>query len=555
MKFIAAFLLGSGLLACQQQDAQLERDILSLELLTGDLALCGDAGFGDLNFSVDNQDSAIQKHFNLAVSLLHSFEYDEAEKVFARIISADPKCVMAYWGVAMCNVHPLWAPPTELALEKGARVLALASQLPRSEKEQEYLDAIGAFYHDWETRSHGDRTQQFAERMGALHDLYPNDIEAAAFYALSLIAAADPADKTYQNQIRAGEVLESLFRKNPNHPGLAHYLIHTYDYPVLAERALFVARKYTDIAPSSAHAQHMPSHIFITLGLWEESIASNLQSTESARCYAENVGMRGHWDEEFHGMDYLVYAYLQTGQNQKAVEQLQYLHTLDQVYPANFKVAYASAAIPARIALETRDWAQAAHLSLPQVDIPWESFQWQKSLLHFARGLGSVRMQDMDAAENELNILRTLHQQLTDKGDVYQATEVHIEMKTIEAWMASLRGNTDLALTTMKEAAELADGTEKHPVTPGALLPPRELLGDLYFVLHKPAEALTAYEQSLERHPNRLNSLYGAARAARSMGNEAAAKKYYSALLQLRKAPGDERAEFKEAGTYLDHKI
>ncbi|MEK7253596.1 MAG: hypothetical protein AAB316_02535, partial [Bacteroidota bacterium] len=309
----------SFLLSCENKQPSPNAALSSIDLKRGDIILCSGQEFGEVSFSLSCK-PAVRKQFDLAVSLLHSFEYDEAEKAFAKVIDADPECAMAYWGVAMSLYHPLWSPPDEKDLKKGAKMLEIAASLPKSTREQDYLDAIGLYFKDWEKIPAKIRALKMMEKMEEIYGKYDKDTEAAILYALSLNATADPTDKNYTNQRKAGAILEAIFPEYPNHPGIAHYIIHSYDNPVLAEKALPVARKYADIAPGSSHAQHMPSHIFTRLGLWDESINSNSDAAASAVCYAESAGFEGHWDEEMHALDYLVYAHLQKGDNKKATE-------------------------------------------------------------------------------------------------------------------------------------------------------------------------------------------------------------------------------------------
>jgi hypothetical protein len=537
-------------IGCQEKSTEPNPELMTLGLLRGEPVLCSGKELGDVMFLFACK-AAAREDFGLAVSLLHSFEYDEAEKAFVKVIDADPGCAMAYWGVAMSNFHPLWAPPTKENLDKGAAILKLAEPLPKSEKEQEYLNAIGVVYKDFDKKNYKTRASEFEQRMSAIYEKYKDDKEAAIFYALALVATANPADKTYAHQRKAGKILEGIFPGQPNHPGIAHYIIHAYDYPGLAGLALPTARKYAQIAPSSAHAQHMPSHIFIRLGLWDEANSSNLNSTASAKCYAENVGITGHWDEELHGMDYLVYGYLQKGDNVKAMEQLQYLQTFQKVYPANFKIAYAVAAIPARIALENRQWEKAATLQLPSLAFPWEKHPWEKSIFHFAKAMGAVHTGKLDMARQELATLQANRQQLIDAQDTYSANQVDIQIKAVQAWLKLAEGNPEQAITLMQEAATLEDNTAKHPVTPGEVLPARELLGDLFLVLKKPAQALEAYESDLKTHPNRLNGLYGAARAAQETGDMEKAAGYYSGLLKSVGTTASDRPEIAEAKEFV----
>ncbi len=527
-------------------------DINAINLKRGEIVLCGpvDKQFGSVAFDITCSNK-VKKDFNLAVALLHSFEYDEAEKVFARIIDQEPACAMAYWGVAMCNYHPLWSPSTQPELDKGAKVIEIARTIsPKSERESGYIEAIAMFYKNRDKLDNHTRCVNFEKAMEGLYIKYPNDKEAAIFYALSLDAAADPADKSYANQRKAGAILNAMYPGEPNHPGIVHYIIHTYDYPGLAELALPAARKYASVAPGSAHAQHMPSHIFTRLGLWDESIRSNIMSTASAKCYAENAGLNGHWGEELHGMDYLVYAYLQKAGNGPAKEQLDYLKTIHQAYPVDFKVAYAFAAIPARYLLENKLWKDAAVLEIHPADFPWEKFPWQKAIIHFARILGLVHIGSMDSAGAELKKLELLYDTLNNEKDLYKANQVQIQIKISKAWMLLKEGKNKMALELMNSAADMEDATEKHPVTPGEVIPARELLGDMYMQIGNSKKALEVYQEDLKKHPNRFNGLYGAGLAAEKSGDAGKARLYFQQLSD-QCAANSTRTELTSARDFL----
>jgi tetratricopeptide (TPR) repeat protein len=527
--------------------------INTMNLKRGDLVSCGpaDKKYGDVAFNATCSEN-VKQDFNLAVSLLHSFEYDDAEKVFARIIDKDPGCAMAYWGVAMSNYHPLWAPPTQSELEKGAKAVHIAQLLPeKSKQETAYINAIALFYKDWNKIGHPIRSAAYENAMQKIYMQYTADKEAAIFYALALNASADPTDKTYAKQKKAAEILNRLYPGQPFHPGIIHYIIHSYDYPELAALALPAARKYASIAPSSAHAQHMPSHIFTRLGLWDEDIQSNLASMSSAKCYAESTGIKGHWDEELHGLDYAVYAYLQKGDNANAKKQWDYLKSIKQVQPVNFKVAYAFAAVPSRFVLENRMWQQAANISMDSANFSWKEYPWQKAILHFTRALGAAHTGKPDVAANELKALNLKHDELVKQKNLYQASQVEIQSKTAEAWILFKKGSNKKALQLMEEAADMEDRTQKHPVTPGEVLPARELLGDMLLEMNKPVEALIAYEKSLTNHPNRFNGLFGAATAAETAGNSEKAHKYYQQLLHISGSINSDRPELEHATSYL----
>lgn len=523
--------------------------IAEMNLKNGNVAWCGppESELGSVKFATSCSDK-VKEDFNLAMAFLHSFEYDEAEKIFAKVINDEPQCAMAFWGVAMANYHPLWAPPSQEELIKGAKAIAIAQGLTQtSGRESAYINAIGMFYKNWDKTEHKTRCISFEKAMENIYRTYPNDKEAAVFYALALDASADPADKTFKNQKKAYGILTSLYPGQPDHPGIVHYIIHSYDYPELAKLALPAARKYASIAPSSAHAQHMPSHIFTRLGLWDESISSNLAATSSAKCYAENVGIKGHWDEELHGMDYLVYSYLQKGDNTLAKAQWDYLKTIHEVNPVNFKVAYAFASIPSRYLLENKMWKEAANLEIHPSDFPWQKFPWQKAIIHFTRLIGFVNIKDIASAKRELGYLSKINNALNKKGEIYQANQVKIQQKSSEAWILFKEGKDKEALNIMNVAADMEDNTEKHPVTPGEVIPARELLGEMLIQMNKPEEALIAYEASLKKHPNRFNGLYGAAVAADRSNKSVKANIYYRKLSDIALSTNSKRPELQIA--------
>lgn len=514
--------------------AELINDINDIQLKRGQLISCGpaDKQFGSAEFDI-NCSKEVKEDFNLALRLLHSFEYDEAEKAFAIVIEKEPNCAMAYWGVAMSNFHPLWAPPSEAELTKGAKAIQIARSLQTSKREKDYIEAIESFYTNWESIDHRSRALAFEKAMEKIYTKYSDDKEAAVFYALALCAAADPNDQTFSKQKKAGSILKALYPGNPNHPGIVHYLIHAYDYPKLAQEGLMAARKYAAIAPSSAHALHMPSHIFTRLGHWDESIQSNTASVTSAQCYAQAAGIKGHWDEELHGLDYLVYAYLQKGENDSAKMKWDYLNTITEVSPANFKVAYAYAAIPSRYLLENKKWEEAVNLTPAPVNFPWQNFPWQEAIFHFTRFMGSIHTSNLQLARKELKELNRLHDTLLSHKDSYKAGQVAIQIKTAEAWMSLKEGKQRQAKTLMQLAADMEDKSEKHPVTPGEVLPAKELLGEMLLQLNQPALALEAFEATLQKHPNRFNALYGAGLAAEASENKQKTKMYFQQLTNV----------------------
>lgn len=539
------------ILSCKNNKTEPNPDLDKIDFLRGDLALCGGNDFGDVKFALSCK-YATQETFDLAISLLHSFEYEEAEKAFVKVIDEDPNCPMAYWGVAMSIYHTIWFEPTEEVLKKGSKIIEIAQTLPKTDREQDYLDAIGAYYKDWETVDHKTRQDRMEKKMEENYLKYEYDTEAAIFYALALKSTADNADKNHTNERKAGKILESIFPEQPNHPGIAHYIIHNYDNPELAPLALSTARKYAEIAPSSAHALHMPSHIFTRLGLWDESISSNVYSASAAQCYAQEVEMDGVWSNEIHAMGYLVYAYLQKGDNKSAMEQNEYLKTIYNVNNNNLPaIAYPFAAIPARIALENKQWEKAANLELHDSEVVWEQFPWQESILHFGRAMGAAHIKDFDSAKEEIIVLQTLRQELINNEEASNANLVAIQIKTSEAWLNFYKGDQELGISQMEEAARMEDNTQKHGVTPGEVLPTRELYGDMLMEMKRPEEALVAYEANLKVRPNRFNSVYGAAIASKQMGDQDKAAQYFEVLLNLSEGSKSQRSEIAEAKMFL----
>jgi len=509
-----------SLLVCCKNKNETANKVADLPgLKRGTIVTCGPEDgerFGTVSFSA-SVPLNLRDDFNVAIALLHSFEYDEAEKMFAKVIDQCPNCAMAYWGVAMSNFHPLWMPPSQEELVKGSKAIYIARSIQdKSKRESDYIEAIAKFYERSDQLDHVSRVLSFEKAMEQVYQNYPDDKEAAVFYTLALNAGADPRDKSYTKQRKAFSILNKLFEEEPLHPGVAHYIIHNYDYPGLAELALPAARKYASIAPASAHAQHMPSHIFTRLGLWDECARSNLVSVSAAQCYAEKANIDGHWDEELHGLDYVVYAFLQKKEDSLAKKYVDYVHTIDKVYPVNFKGAYAFAAIPARYTLERKNWREASALQLHE-NFPWEKFPWQEAIIHFAKLVGNIHLNRSAIAEQELGTLKALYGKLAaDKNKSLEAAQVMVQIKASEALIEYNKGNRDKALELMSAAADMEDSMEKHPVTPGSVIPARELLGELLLEMNRPSLALEAFQLDLKNNPNRRNGLIGAAMAARN---------------------------------------
>ncbi|MBM3776182.1 MAG: hypothetical protein FJW37_13625 [Acidobacteria bacterium] len=485
---------------------------------------------GTVRFEISCGSSA-QAPFNRAVALLHSFWYDEAERAFAEIAKNDPACGMAHWGMAMSNYHPIWAPPTGAELKRGSEAAqkALAAGA-KTEREKDYIAAIAKFYEGAGKLDHKTRAAAYQEAMREVHRKHAADSEAAVFYALALLGTASPADKQYRNQKQAAAILNQVLPQHPDHPGVAHYVIHSFDYPQLAELALPAARSYAKIAPDSPHAIHMPSHIFTRLGLWEESIQSNIASARSAKTHVQRAKPGAGSFDQLHAMDYLVYAYLQQGREQKAKQVLEETRAIRALDQENFAAAYALAAVPARYALERRQWSEAAALKLEPSGFAWQAFPFAEAIVVFARGLGAARNGDTAAARQQTDRLAAIQQQLRGAPGYDWASQAEVQRRAVAAWLALAEGKREEVAGLMRSAADLEDATDKHPVTPGAVAPARELLGEMLLELKRPAEALIAFEAVLQEAPNRRNGLLGASRAARAAGQEEKARLYSSKL-------------------------
>jgi tetratricopeptide (TPR) repeat protein len=512
----------------------------------------GGETLGTVKFAISCNAEA-QQRFNRAVAILHSFWYEEAVKAFTGVAEADPACAMAWWGVAMSHWYPLWYPPPPPALKEGAAAVAKAEAIgSKSERERGYIAAIAAFYHDSDTLDHRTRALAYEQAMASLHDAYPDDREAAIFYALALNATVLPTDKTFANQKKAAAILEPIFAQQPNHPGVAHYLIHSYDAPPLAEAGMPAARRYAAIAPSVPHALHMPSHIFTRLGYWAESADTNRRAAEAGQAYAkEAFGDGVAWDQSLHAMDYLAYAYLQLGDDRKARAVVDEVMAFKKATPASLAAAYAMAAIPARYAVERRDWAEAAKLELPPATIAWDKFPWTTAMITYARALGDAHTGNLAGAKSEIDKLAATRDALLAAKNKYWSDQVEVQRRAAAAALEQAEGHHDEAVSGLRAAADLEDATDKSAVTPGGIVPPRELLADLLLDLGKPAEALAEYKRSLAGAPNRFRSVYGAAKAADAAGDPAEAKRYFQQLAQLGGKADIARPELAQATAYL----
>jgi hypothetical protein len=491
--------------------------------------------------------AAAQPLFNRAVALLHSFEFQRAIDAFGAILKADPSCAMAEWGIALSR----WSNPFAVGirpagpLQQGRDAVARARTIgTKTDRERAYVDAVSQLYADAATVDQATRVRAYRDGMAKVAAAYPNDSEAQIFHALSIAAAASPTDKTFADQLEAGTILERLIARRPDHPGLAHYIIHSYDYPPLADRALEAARRYAKIAPSAPHALHMPSHTFTRLGYWYESIDANTASGAVAKS-------EGSVAEELHTIDYRIYAYLQTAQDRAARQLLDALpevaarfnpDAVGSAAPGSAGV-FALAAIPARYALERGAWADAAKLE------PHPSqFPYTEALTYFARAIGAARIGDAATVRASIAALQKIQQQLTEAKEGYWAGQAEIQRRAASAWLAFAERRQADAVAEMRAAATLEDSTEKSAVTPGPLAPARELLGEMLLELKEPAQARREFEATLKKEPNRFRAVYGAARAASLSGDRVAARRYYTQLLKIcERADTPGRAELADA--------
>jgi hypothetical protein len=494
---------------------------------------------GTVHFDTSCKPEA-QKLFDRGMLYQHSFWYRASQQVFGDVLKADPECGIAYWGIALSLLWNPHVPTPAKNLAEGADAIAKGKSVgAKTQRERDYLDALGAMYADYDKVDHRTRMQAYAKAMEQLAQRYPNDDEAQIYYALALNTSASPADKTYASQLKGAAILEPIAIRQPQHPGVAHYLIHLYDYPPIAEKGLDAARRYAKVAPASAHAQHMPSHIFTRVGYWKESIASNVESSRVAKADKE-----GH--DQLHAMDYLVYAYLQLGQDNKAAAVIDEMNAVTGFTETFIAGPYALAASPARYAVERGDWKAAAALQVRASPLAHV-----QAVTHFARALGAARSGNPEAAKADIAKLAELRDKLRDAKDAYWSEQVDIQRQVATAWMLYAEGKHDDALKVMSEAADAEDKTEKHPVTPGVPKPARELYGVMLLESGNAKDALVAFEATLKKEPNRLGAYVGAARAAETSGESAKAHEYYSKVVAIADAADNTRTEVTDARAYL----
>jgi tetratricopeptide (TPR) repeat protein len=494
---------------------------------------------GAVHFETSCNETA-QRRFDRGMRYQHSFWYRASKDIFEDVLKADPDCAIAYWGIATSLLlNPFGVPPAGnlaeglAAIQKGK---AIGAKTPR---EREFIDALGAFYTDYDKIDHRTRVQAYLKAMAAVAQHYPQDDEAQIYYALALDVAASPADKTYSNQLKAAAILEDIFKRQPQHPGVAHYLIHSYDYPPIAEKGLDAATRYSKIAPTAPHAQHMPSHIFTRVGYWKESIAANAGSVRAAKADKE-------YGDQLHGQDYMVYAYLQLAQDKNARAVIDEMAAATAVNPDLPGASFALAASPARYAMERGDWSGAAAL-----EVRPSKFPHVMAITHFARAVGAARSGKPDAAIADIAKLAELRDKLREAKDAYWAEQVDIQWQTANAWLLYAQGKYDEALAAMAAAAAAEDKTEKAPVTPGPIVPARELYGAMLLGRGQPKDALAAFEATLKKEPHRLGATLGAAKAAEQLGDAAKAREYYAAAVALGETAEPVRPEIAAARAFV----
>lgn len=494
---------------------------------------------GSVHFATTCNETA-QRRFDRAMRYQHSFWYRESQELFETVLQADPNCAIAYWGIALSLWHnPHNPPPTSnlapalAAIEKGRAAGA------KSERERDYIEALAVLYTGYDKTDYRSRLQAYLKAMEALAAKYPADDEAQIAYAITLNVAASPSDKTYANQLKGAAILEPIFKRQPYHPGVAHYLIHLYDYPPIAAKGLDAALRYAAIAPAAPHAQHMPAHIFTRLGYWKDSIKSNLACAQASKAEKE-IEQLVHCD------DYLVYAYLQIGNDKEAGAVVDELSRTTAFKADAFGANFALAASPARYMVERHDWRDAAQLQVRPT-----KFAHAMAISHFARALGAARSGNPQAAEADVARLAELRDRLREAKNNYWAQQVDIQYQVASAWLLNAQGKPDEAIKTMAAAVAAEDKTDKAPVTPGPLAPARELFGAMLLERGDATEALAAFEATLKKEPHRFNATAGAATAAVKLGDKAKAKTYYEQLIALAAGPDSDRPELAAARLYL----
>ena len=510
---------------------------------------------------------SVQSEFSRGVALLHSFFYEEARRVFTSVAERDPKCAMAQWGIAMTWWHPIWTPPRPDEMSAGKAAIEKAMALNAgTDRERGFITALNVYYNTRESSNAGaigqschgpvgprDRVIAYEKAMHQLRDKYPDDFEVQAFYAFAVLAAgyAMPNDTTLSKQLEAAALLEKLWKQNPNHPGVVHYLIHCYDYPALAQRGLAAAQSYASIAPWVPHALHMPSHIFTRLGMWDESIAANGASAEASRAYAAMRHRDATEAEELHALDYMAYSYLQEARDTEAKKIVDLAGKVRKTNPElEFSAAYALAAIPTRYAFERNDWASAATLTVPNLP-HWSSFPFMEALIEYGHALGRAHTGDLDGARKAIARMQQLRDATKDPKFDYFKNHLDLQMQAASAWVAASEGKKSEAIEMLRRAADAEDILGKHPVSPGAFVPIREQLGSLLLEGGQSKEAQREFEAALKIYPGRFRGLYGAARAAEQNGDKESASRYYAKLAAQTTKAASSRDELNHVREFL----
>lgn len=508
---------------------------------------------GEVSFPISCSPAA-QTQFNRAVAMQHSFFFPETVKTFSAIVEKEPTCAMAHWGIAISQrPNPLVGPFPGDVLKRGWEAIELArAASQKTKRESAWIEALAAFYQDYATVPQRTRTANYEAAMARLSARYPGDAEAAIFYALALNEAADPADKTYARQLKAADILEKLELRYPNHPGIPHYIIHSYDYPELAMRGAIAAARCAQLAPSAPHALHMPSHIFSTLGMWQEVIGSDRAADDETIAYTARVNPQAAADPakdpgRYHFLDFLTNAYLQLGEDQQAKRIVDARNSVAE-YPANFRYSghTAFAAIPVRYAFERAAWAEAMVLAIPKTP-----FAQAEAITWFGRAIGAARSQELPKAREAVAQLGALKDKLAKANDAYWTGQVAIQEQAADAWLALAEGRKGEAVAAMRQAADLEDRSGKHVAMENRLSPIRELLGELLLEANEPAQALKEFETSLRDNPNRYRSFAGAAKAADRAADRALAKNYYEKLVSLAGNADPARPDLVAAKQYL----
>jgi tetratricopeptide (TPR) repeat protein len=490
---------------------------------------------GTVQFS-DGCSPKLDTLIGFGIALIHHMTYEDAEYTFDQVIKLDKDCFWGYWGKAMTYIHPLWPDvPDSALLEKGYVISQNALSLAKTKKEKLYGAAVSSFYEDGLNKSKQARLEAFKDGWMTARKEMPEDIEARMFSVLTMLATVSPYDKSYKVQREAGETAEKVLEIIPDHPAGFHYAIHAYDVPQLSGNAIRVAKDYYKIAPEIPHALHMPTHIFTRLGYWNESIELNSRSADAAWRFPVGDQISGHY---FHALDYLTYAYLQISELENAKNIVAILDTLGGTYQPVAATAYCLAAVPGRVLLENQMWSEASKLSLKNhTNFPWNKFPQYEALIYYAKGIGAGRSGNVTIAQQSFQKLDELQKTFKDtESNKYWINQIEIQKKVVKAWELFAQKEMEKSLEMMISAAELEDATEKNPVTPGQLLPAREMLGDLLLEMNKPKEALNQYELTLEKNPNRFNALFGAGKSAELIGDKEKAAFYFQALLKNNKS-------------------